>query len=264
MTIAYDCLSVCKLLLCGDIETNPGPNAENLKCILEGQEKILSSIAELKAQMLASNAAITTLSSQVAEIDKALQSMRSTPSKNVALEDTLALLRSSVTQNSDKLVDLEDRSRRSNLVVFGISEAENETDADLQTRVISDVFDKKLGVTCNSVARIHRLGRKGVSRPEGVSRPVILYLQDFNEKINILKNAKKLKGTKIFIENDFSRQTLRKRKLLRESARLDKDSGKNVYLLNDKLHIDRDVFVWDDMKNARVKIYSTVSPKVST
>lgn len=52
--------------------------------------------------------------------------------------------------------------------------------------------------------------------------------------MNILKNAKKLKGNKIFIENDYSRQTLRKRKLLlRESAKPDKDSGKDVYLLND-------------------------------
>lgn len=112
------------------------------------------------------------------------------------------------------------------------------------------MFNKRLNVKCSSVGRIHRLGRNGLNRP------VILYLQDYNEKMEILKNAKKLKGTKIFIENDFSRPTLRRRKLLRDSAKLDKDSGKKVYLVNDKLHIDDEVFVWDDVQNARVKLYS--------
>lgn len=99
----------------------------------------------------------------------------------------------------------------------------------LRSKAITEVFDRKLGVPCSSVARIHRLGRK-VGK-----RPVILYFQDFNEKSSVLSNSKKLKGTGILVQNDYSQSTLTKRKKLWESARADKAAGKNVFLIKDKL-----------------------------
>lgn len=95
------------------------------------------------------------------------------------------------------------------------------------------------------------------------NRPVILFLQDYNEKQAILKNANKLKGSNIFISNDYSRLTLQRRKLLWESAKADKDNGKNVYLVNEKLRIDDDTFVWDFNTNSRVQIPSLRKPSQS-
>lgn len=109
-------------------------------------------------------------------------------------------------------------------------------------------FKDKLGVTCKSVGRIHRIGKAGPKRP------VILFFQDFNEKSAVLKNAKKLKGTTIFVQNDYSKQTLKKRKLLLDSAKEEKSQGRNVYLVHDKLHVDKEVFVWNEAANARRKI----------
>lgn len=134
LTMAYDCLLLCKLLLCGDIKTNPSSHAETLKRIFEGRKKIFNSIAELNVQIIASNTGIATLTSQVTKIDKSLQSMRSNNSNNAVLDDTLKLLRSPVTRNCEKLLGLEDTSRRSSLVVFDISEADNKTDADLEKK----------------------------------------------------------------------------------------------------------------------------------
>lgn len=149
-------------------------------------------------------------------------------------------------------MDLEDRSRRSNVVVFGISEDPAESEADLRRKVITDTFEKKLNVKCDSVARIHRLG-KGAT-----NRPVILYFQDYNEKTSVMKNVKKLKGTKIFIQNDYSQQTLQKRKLLWESAKADKSQGKTAFLIHDKLCVGDDLFIWNEAKNERQKY--TVKP----
>lgn len=98
------------------------------------------------------------------------------------------------------------------------------------------------------IGRIHRLGR------HTGKRPVIVYLQDFNEKKAIFANVTKLKGSKINIQNDFSQQTLRKRKLLWESAKTDKNDGKKVYLVNDRLKIDKDEYTWDETKGQRVKV----------
>lgn len=97
------------------------------------------------------------------------------------------------------------------------------------------------------MGRIHRLGKPGKSRP------VIIYFQDYNEKQNILKNAYKLKGTKVSIQNDYSPDTLKKRKLLWNSAKLEKQQGKKVILLHDKLSVDGELFTWDEIRNTRIK-----------
>lgn len=80
-----------------------------------------------------------------------------------------------LSPRSGKLVDLEHHSRSVNRVGFGMSEAENETDADLQTCAISEALHENVSVKCTSLCGMHRLGRKGGNRPEGVSHRVILY-----------------------------------------------------------------------------------------
>lgn len=163
-----------------------------------------------------------------------------------------------------KLADLEDRSRRSNLVVFGVSEPPNETESDLKRKVITEIFSDKLGVICESVGEIHRLG-KHIG-----NRPVILFFQNFTEKMKVLKNASKLKGTKIFIQNDYSQHTLQKRKLLWESAKTDKFQGKKVGLFHDKLKVDDDYYIWNETTNERQKLpplksqSRPINPEVST
>ena len=96
-----------------------------------------------------------------------------------------------------------------------------------------------------SVARIHRLGKPSPKRA------VILYFQDFNKKEAVLRNSRKLKGTGINIQNDYCADTLRKRKLLWESAREDKVKGKKVSLVHDKIRIANEMYTWDDASYSR-------------
>lgn len=74
-----------------------------------------------------------------------------------------------------------------------------------------------------------------------------------------MKNAYKLKGKDISLQSDYSPNTLRKRKLLWESARKEKKEGKKVILLNDKLLVNGTLYAWDDVKNRRVKLPSRQS-----
>lgn len=79
-------------------------------------------------------------------------------------------------------------------------------------------------------------------------------LFDYNEKIEIFKNCKKLKGSNISVSNDFSEATLRKRKLLWESAKIEKDEGSRVRLVHDKILVNDATFVWDDESACRVSL----------
>ncbi|KAH9359807.1 hypothetical protein HPB48_015820 [Haemaphysalis longicornis] len=52
MAIVCDCFQACKLLLCGDIELNPGPTAEEmLQSLLAGQQAIRGDLADVKDRL---------------------------------------------------------------------------------------------------------------------------------------------------------------------------------------------------------------------
>lgn len=101
--------------------------------------------------------------------------------------------------------------------------------------------------------RIHRLGRKAPNK----SRPVILRLYDFNQKLDILKNARKLKGTSISISDDFSRRVQMIRKQLWMTVKDSRRPEDKVSLRYDKLVINNETYIWDMDQMRRVKITGT-------
>ena len=111
-----------------------------------------------------------------------------------------------------KAQDLEDRSRRNNLVIFGVPESENNNasseDCDsivcdiLRSHHILDRNDTHPGL----LERAHRLGRK--KQDQQRPRPIIFLCGSFKDKEYILHNSNRLKGTQYRITEDFSRATL--------------------------------------------------------
>lgn len=148
-------------------------------------------------------------------------------------------------------MDVEDRSRRNNLILFGIPECTEETTASLTDTVVTDLFMNTLGVQVSSVERIHRFGRKRLNKP----RPIILKLIDYREKVNVLKNCSKLKGKKISISEDFSATTRSiGKKLWDSTAEIRKEGGK-VKLVYNRIKIGNDMFHWYCSKMERVRAF---------
>lgn len=100
-------------------------------------------------------------------------------------------------------------------------------------------------MNCTSATRIHRLGNPTAGRH------VIPFFKDYREKQAVLKNAGKLKGTEISLQNDYCADTLRKRRLLWSSAKEHKGNGKKLKLIHDKISIEDDLYFWDDAQNTR-------------
>ena len=129
-----------------------------------------------------------------------------------------------------KIVDLEDRSRRNSLCIDGISDKENETWDECKQEVQSLIKDK-LGIAENIlIERAQRIKKKGNSDNPGKPRTIVCRFLDYKDKTNILKNAKKLKGKNIFINEDFSHETMELRKELWEKVKKHRDEGKIAYL----------------------------------
>lgn len=108
-----------------------------------------------------------------------------------------------------------------------------------------------------TIERMHRIGKpRKIKTAEENSRPrpVILKFYDYKEKEKVFQNCAKLKGSGISVGDDYSKETLDKRRLLWKSALKEKEQGSRVRLNRDRLTVDNNVYVWDYSKNDRVRI----------
>ena len=97
--------------------------------------------------------------------------------------------------------DLEQYSRRNTMRIRGVPETAGEnTDA-----VVQELAARKLEVRVadHDVVRSHRVGRKTEDRQ--TPRDVIVRLTTHNMKATIMQSARKLKGTRIFINEDMTK-----------------------------------------------------------
>ena len=101
-----------------------------------------------------------------------------------------------------KLVDLEDRSRRNNLRILGIKEDPRESWEECENKIY-DLLEEKLEMDTSNITieKAHRVGEKSNDK----ERAIVVQFSFYKDKINILRNFKKLKGTKISIFEDFSK-----------------------------------------------------------
>ena len=133
--------------------------------------------------------------------------------------------------NREKLVDLEDRSRRNNLRVDGMIESERENWEVTEEKVRS-LFREQLNISEDiEIDRAHRVGRWDKNKP----RTVILRCHSYKQKVEIQRAAKKLKGTGVYINDDYSNETLQIRKELLKTARELKLQGKGAKVIKDRL-----------------------------
>ena len=112
----------------------------------------------------------------------------------------------------DKASTMEDRSMRQNLVFFGFNEETNESAEDCERKVVDLIKSKKLlGENCGDVKfdRVHRLGRpnKPGSDQKSRPRPIVGRLTYYRDKDTILRNGKLLKGSRIRISEQYSKNT---------------------------------------------------------
>ena len=131
----------------------------------------------------------------------------------------------------NKLRTLEDRNRRNNLRVEGVTENDNETWEDSENKV-KDIIKEQMGIDEElKIERAHRIGKK----ENGKKRAIIFKLESWKQKEMILKKTNKLKNTGLYINEDFSDETMLIRKELFKEMKIKRDEGKFAKVVYDKL-----------------------------
>lgn len=135
---------------------------------------------------------------------------------------------------------LDNQARRTNVVIDGIPETEMENSSDSEEKVLTLIKDKlhldPNGMGIDSVMRVGKVNKTDdgiLGRP----RPILVKFHRIRDRDTVLRNAKKLKGTRIFINEDYPEAVRQKRKELLPKMREARQRGDIAFLRYDKLII---------------------------
>ena len=154
----------------------------------------------------------------------------------------IALLQERATKAELRVIDLEARSRRCNLVFHNIPEQFRESD-DQCKETLFHFLGGQLGLSDQQIydvylQRVHRLGQKRGRKP----RPIIAGFRDFPCRQFILDNAYKLRGTRYAIQEDFPAEIRSARGQLWPEYCRAKDQGRDAKLIYPaKLAVDNTI-----------------------
>ena len=142
----------------------------------------------------------------------------------------------------ERLLDLEYRQRRNNLIFEGLNDNLDETDLDCIAKLCSALASiPGLDSTNFKIERCHRLD--GKFKPTKIRRVICCFNWHYDIQC-ILRNRKKLpKG--IFVQEDFPEEWVDRRRVLRpifNAARRNNDLKKGTFLKKDKLVINGTTF----------------------
>ena len=114
--------------------------------------------------------------------------------------------------------------------IIGVEEVPNETNEDVVNKLKTLI---KVDLQINEpiiIERAHRVGKF-----ENKPRTIVCKLLNWQEKENILAKAKNLKGKNVYINEDFSEETMRIRKELFAQAKIHPSHGKYAKVIYNRL-----------------------------
>lgn len=128
----------------------------------------------------------------------------------------------------------EKQKRRENIIIKGSSFQEENLKEN-----ITKYLNKKLEIEIE-VSEAYLIGK-------GTNKNVIAKLKNFNQKLDVLKNKRKLQQEKIFIQSDM---TVREREIqanLREIAREEREKGNIAKVGYNYIVINKAIYDWNEM-----------------
>ncbi|XP_047141306.1 uncharacterized protein LOC124816244 [Hydra vulgaris] len=111
-----------------------------------------------------------------------------------------------------------------------LSENDNETWTQTEEKV-KIFLEKNLGLLGSDIERAHRTGIKKDNR----TRSIVMKLKSYKDKIKILKETNRLKGSNIYVNEDYSKMTVDIRRKLFAEVKEQYLKGENLAVRYDKI-----------------------------
>ncbi|UYV68017.1 hypothetical protein LAZ67_5002806 [Cordylochernes scorpioides] len=214
------------------IEQNPGPKMSKqttLETSLDRDKDIKDLINALTKRL---DSWGERLESRLSAIDDRVENINQ---RLQQLEESSAVTKAALSQNSKKIKDLEDqlehldaKSRERNLIFYGIEQDNNE---DCRERIRKVIEENMQTTEKINITRCHRLSRKP-------GAPILIEVPEQNDRLTLFKAALNLRGTKISLSKDYSMKMREQRRVLNVKRRELVEKGTLAKLRDDKLLIN--------------------------
>ena len=232
-TYDYDQSSL--LMLAGDVELNPGPvGKEQLDSALSAQsESLFQRLSEEMASQLGKvREDINKISDRLENVEKDISHIRNKVEAHEGwmehISDTTHDLRRRMEEIERHVEDQEARSRRDNVLLYGVPEVEHETPEQSEDKfleVVNAVLPKPL--QSSDIVRAHRVGRHS----DGRHRPLIARLAKSSNKHLILQKRQELRQKNFGVSSDL---TVNQRAQIQQA----KAEGKHAYFKGGVLYTE--------------------------
>lgn len=173
------------------------------------------------------------------EVDNLKGDVRKYKQDNVEYQVVISSLKEEVKKGENQIRELqekanyqEDFTRRNNLQIIGLEEKVGET-WEQTTVQISQLLEQKLQLPNIQIEGAHRVGRRDDHRP----RPVVAQFSRYADREAVLRNVTKLRGTKIFINEDLCPASQAVRKAQLPQLKQARSEGKVAFFRHTKLII---------------------------
>ncbi|KAL8564100.1 hypothetical protein ACOMHN_034577 [Nucella lapillus] len=172
-----------------------------------------------------------------------VQGLEETVNKLTVENEALKMENDKLNDRVDKLEiktdDLEGRSKRNNLIFYGIPRTEGESKTDYENMIRDMMIDKFDFTREIEFDRVHRLGNRENS-------PIIARCTFYKDKEEILRAKKNLKGSRVFVGEDLSQRVRDIRKRLTPHLKAAKGAQKRATMIYDHLLIEGSKYVLDE------------------
>jgi hypothetical protein len=122
------------------------------------------------------------------------------------LKERINSISANETELTKKISEIDYDKRRKNLIIKGLTETDKNQN-DLEESVLAFINSKvQVKIDTRDIDAVFRVGKKNSDNKK--HRHIILKLTSEKKKNEILKNKLKLKGTDIYIDNEYPKEVL--------------------------------------------------------
>ena len=212
---------------------------ETTNCLNQRLDTVCKEVNELKTSVtFTGDVCDNKVNKVIEDLDVLKKDLSNLKNENVNIRTVHGKMLPQLCEMKQKHVEQEDRSRRNNLRITGIEEDENES-WDATKAKAKTLFREKLEIpTRIDIERAHRVKRRNENGENRYPRTIVLKLLNFEDKETILKNSNKLKGMNIFINEDYSEETMQLRKSLFAQARVIREQGSYAKVVYNRLIVN--------------------------
>nr|KAG5685191.1 hypothetical protein BaRGS_011090 [Batillaria attramentaria]KAG5689412.1 hypothetical protein BaRGS_017930 [Batillaria attramentaria] len=184
---------------------------------------------------------VSSLQAKVQDLTDEVKELRD---DNEDLREENTELKKTLQQMEHKVDDLENRSRRNNIIVHGLpsvtSVGDKQETWEQCEQALQNMFQEKLGINEEMILdRAHRL------RPGDSKSPIVARFAFSKDKERVMRAKLKLKGTDIFVGDDFSKNVRDIRKKLSPFLKKAKEEKKLCKMVFDHLVMEGKRYVYD-------------------